>query len=162
VWWKFVKLTKHSAVTSKKRAKKSYFKEPNTYFLLWKTVWLVFFRVCAHRTETYKCVFPEYYFWEHFAPKLIFLLIFQLNCLKFLLSYLIVFGTYYHIRNLIHYILLCKLFYRCANLQFLNVKLKFFKPWMKHKLVCEVCCGNMLQTCWFKNDTISVRIGNVT
>jgi hypothetical protein len=34
-----------------------------------------FFRVCAHITETYKCVFPEYYFWEHFAPKLIFLLI---------------------------------------------------------------------------------------
>jgi hypothetical protein len=86
----------------------------------------------------------------------------QLNCLKFLLCYLIVFGTYCHIRNLIHCILHCKLFYRCGNLQFLNVKLKFCKPWMKHKLVCDVCGRNMLQTCWFKDNSINVRIGNVT
>jgi hypothetical protein len=32
----------------------------------------------------------------------------QLNCLTFLLSYHIVFGTYCHIRNLLHYI-------RCVN-----------------------------------------------
>jgi hypothetical protein len=73
-----------------------------------------------------------------------------------------VFGIYYHIRNLIRYILLCKLFYRCANLQFLNGKLKFCKAWMKHKLVCDVYYRNMLQTCWFKNESISIRIGNVT
>ena len=44
--------------------------------------------VCVHarahtHTKTCKCVFPENYFWAHFATKLIFLHICQLNCLKF-------------------------------------------------------------------------------
>jgi len=29
----------------------------------------IFLYVCAHRRETYKCVYPENYFWEHFATK---------------------------------------------------------------------------------------------
>ena len=87
----------------------------------------------------------------------------QHNCLKFLLTYHIVFGTYCHIRNLLYYIFLCKLSYRCSNLQFLNVKLKFCKYGMKRKLVCEVYCRNKLRTCSFKNDSISiVWIGKVT
>jgi hypothetical protein len=115
----------------------------------------------VHRTESYKCVFLEDYIFEHFATKY-FSSFVHLNCLKFLLSYHIVFGTFCHIRNLIHYILLCKLFYKCVNLQCLNVKFKFCKPWMKHKLVCEVCGRNMLQTCRFKDNSISVSFGNVT
>jgi hypothetical protein len=48
-------------------------------------------------------------------------------------------------RNLIHYILLCELFYRCADLQLVNVKLEFSKPTMKHKPVCVLYCTDMLQ-----------------
>ena len=33
---------------------------------------------------------------------------------------------------------------------------------MKHKLVCEVYCRNMLQTCLFKYDSISIRICYIT
>jgi len=33
---------------------------------------------------------------------------------------------------------------------------------MKHEVVCEVYCTNMLQTWLFKNYSISVRIGNLT
>ena len=161
MWWRFVKLTKYSAVCSKKRTKNHTWKS-RIHISCCEGQFGECFCVCAHRNnKSYKCVFPEYYFWEYFATKY-FSSFFKLNFLKFLLCYHIVFETYCHIGSLVHYILLSKLFYRCANLQFLNGKLKFCKPSMKHNLVCDVYDRNMLKTCWFNNDIISIGIGNVT
>jgi hypothetical protein len=126
----------YKIISGQEESQKLYFKESNTNFLFWKTAGWVFC-VCAYRKGSCKCVLLGNYFGNILLLDY-YLSFVQLNCLKCLFGYHIVLGTYCHIRNLVHYILLCKLFNRCADLQLVNVKLQFGKPIMNNKPVCTV------------------------
>ena len=148
-WWRFGKISKYSAVCSKKRAK-NHTAKSRIYISCSEEQFGECFCVYARRKKkAVNVYFQKIIFWNILPLKYYFSTCVHFNCLKFLLCCHTVFGTPFLIRDLIRYIFLFKLSHKCANLHLVNVKLIFCKPWMKHKLVFEVYHRNILLTCWF-------------